>query len=217
MKFKIPLPRTPCYFSNFTKADSSAFLKALPQESHLKIPHEMLKFHVDGGVCRGPLRVERFGIISNIICYFGQLPTVSDSPIQDVVVTSKICPESDSLFWTRQFPSSPIMQSQWYYDEKEQLAVDSFSFMGIPNFARFGLKLVPINTPHFETTGFQGFHHLSSKLWILGMPLPSFLEMKADGLSMPHEDGKGWRVEVLVEHAIFGKIVSYSGDVRLCS
>jgi hypothetical protein len=193
------------------------FLRALPAESHTKIPKDMLDFHMKGGICKGPLLVERYGLIGNILATLGRLPTPTPPGVSpsEVVVKSKICPETNALRWVRQFPASPVMESEWYYDEKEQLAVDSFDFLGIRKFASFGLKLVPIDAPHTPTTGYQGFQHLSSKMWVMGIPIPPMLAMTADGLSLPHEDGKGWRVEVLVEHPLLGKIVSYTGDVRL--
>lgn len=178
----------------------------------------MLVFHMKGGVCKGPLLVQRYGLISEILATLGRLPiaTPQGEEPQDVVVKSNKCPDTNTLRWKRIFPlGSPIMESEWYYDEKAKLAVDSFSFLGIDKFASFGLELVPMDCAHTEVTGYQGFKHISSKMWIMGIPVPSLFAMTANGLSMPHEDGRGWRVEVLVEHPLFGKIISYTGDVRL--
>jgi hypothetical protein len=47
------------------------------------------------------------------------------------------------------------------------------------------------------------------------MRVPLSFALIADGVSMPHEDGGGWHVNVVIEHALIGKVVSYCGDVRI--
>ena len=60
-----------------------------------------------------------------------------------------------------------------------------------------------------------GFEHITDSVWILGIKVPLSLALKADGRSLPHKDGGGWRVEVEVSHSFVGRVVSYEGDVRV--
>ena len=62
---------------------------------------------------------------------------------------------------------------------------------------------------------YLGFSHVTEAVWILGVPVPLSLALTADGVSMPHVDGNGWRVEVEVSHAVVGRVVTYKGDVRM--
>ena len=109
--------------------------------------------------------------------------------------------------------------------------------------AAFGFRLVPIEPPAEPSPGdpsvkgggevegegggsakgaaqrnpYLGFEHVTEAVWIMGVPVPLSLALTADGVSMPHVDGKGWRVEVEVSHAVVGRVVTYKGDVRMVS
>jgi hypothetical protein len=143
----------------------------------------------------------------------GEKTTTDDPP--DVEVASTFDPSTGGVWWRRQFWPSLNLESRWYFDEESQLAVDSFTYLGIRDFAAFGFTLEPEDAPHTDVSGFVGFRHVTKKAWVLGVPVPLSFALAADGVSMPHADGLGWRVEVCVEHALLGKVVSYSGDVRL--
>ena len=195
----------------------SPFLRALPREAQGSIPEGMLSFHVSGGECRGPLRVTRGEGLAHLLAILGRLP--ASTPVgrqpEDVVVTSAFDAASGGVKWARLFPRSPVLESRWYFDEASGLAIDSFTFVGIKDFAAFGFDLLPEKAPHTDKSGYVGFRHITRAVWIMGVPVPLSLALIADGVSMPHEDGGGWTVDVLVEHKFLGTVVSYTGDVRL--
>ena len=201
---------------------------ALPAEAHGKIPKAMLDFHVSGGVCRGPLLVTRGNWLGRILATLGQLPEETPGGRRrnpaDVVVTSTASVSTPGgVDWARLFPRgcisgqmAPPLESRWYYDEVTGLAVDSFTWWGIKDFAAFGFVLEPMEVPgHEAASGLLGFRHVTKRAWVLGVPVPLALSLSADGVSLPHEDGRGWRVEVAVEHPLVGLVVAYSGDVRV--
>lgn len=103
------------------------------------------------------------------------------------------------------------------------LQIDSFEYLGIKDFAAFGFDLVPVEVPGVDAaTGKESrestvlaFKHITKAQWILGVRLPQLLALRADGQTTPHTDGKGWKVDVAVEHPIVGLIVAYNGNVRL--
>jgi len=212
----------------------SPFLRALPASAHSRVPAPMLAFHVSGGICRGPLLVERGQTwLGRLLATLGQLPHATPPAAihapEDVEVTSVANGDGSGggdggVAWTRQFPgmAGPLM-SRWYYDEASQLAVDSFAWRGITDFAAFGFVLEPVEaepqpgTAATVTSGASmvGFRHVTKQAWVLGLPLPKWLAMSADGVSLPHADGLGWDVEVEVAHPLVGKVVSYRGSVRL--
>lgn len=202
----------------------------------------MLDFHATGGLCAGGLVCLRGGTIGRIIAALGQLPKQTPDALraspEDVVVRSRTGTDAVAagkagadgvVYWDRQFPEGVGIQSRWYFDEKSQLAVDSFTYLGIPDFAAFGFDLVPVDADNQVLTEAEaaasegedsasvvrGFRHVTRKVWILGVPLPSALAVTADGVSMAHDDGQGWNVHVAVVHPLFGLVVSYDGDVRL--
>jgi len=200
----------------------SPFVRAIDPNSLLKIPPGMLAFHATGGHCEGPLLVNRGkNGIADIVATLGCLPqsspvTTSEACTPPIVeVTSTFCAATGGVQWHRNFWPSLSLESRWYFDEPSQLAIDSFTYLGIRDFAAFGFALEPEDAPHTPDSGFVGFRHVTKKAWILGVPVPLALSLVADGVSMPHEDGLGWRVEVCVEHALLGTIVEYLGDVRL--
>jgi len=208
------------------------------------LPQPVLDFHASGGLCAGGLLVQRGNLIGRIIATLGQLPKQTPDPLrddpEDVVVRSRVDAAGGVVHWDRRFPQGVNIQSRWYFDEGSQLAVDSFTYLGIPDFAAFGFELVPVDANNRVVTAppasaeagaaadeeaaaseggaigsVRGFRHVTKKVWILGVPLPSALSITADGVSMAHEDGKGWLVKVAVVHPLFGLVVSYDGDVRL--
>ena len=153
-----------------------------------------------------------------------------------VTVHSEHCDATSGVRWRRFFPPSSSLESRWYWNEERQLAVDSFTYLGIRDFAAFGFRLEPMTWEEFEREkgdaaaaraisgirkphpcggDFVGFKHVTEAVWILGVPIPRSLALIADGISMPHTDGGGWWVEVEVEHGLLGRIVSYRGDVRV--
>lgn len=177
-----------------------------------------MAFHESGGVCVGPLKVVQGNILGKLIATMGRLP--SETPAtqkqpEDVTVTSTFCEKTGGVHWKRIFPAGCLLQSRWYWDDKSKLAVDSFTYLGIPDFAAFGFVLEPVDAPHSHKSGFIGFKHITKKVWILGIPVPLSLALIADGVSIPHEDGGGWTVDVSVEHLLVGRVVSYVGEVRV--
>jgi len=222
------------------------FHQALGVDAANALPKPVLDFHATGGLCAGGLICQRGGVIGRIIATLGQLPKQTPSALraspEDVVVRSLTGPDAAAagkagadgvVYWDRQFPEGVGIQSRWYFDEKSQLAVDSFTYLGIPDFAAFGFDLVPVDAENQVITAedaaaavagdedgtcnsiVRGFRHVTRKVWILGVPLPSALAVTADGVSMAHDDGLGWNVHVAVVHPVFGLVVSYDGDVRL--
>lgn len=207
------------------------FHRALGADAARALPRPVLDFHASGGLCSGGLLVERGNWIGRAIAALGRLPKQTPDALRDapepVVVRSRVdaapAGGADVVYWDRQFPEGVRIQSRWYFDEASQLAVDSFTYLGIPDFAAFGFELVPVDTSDrvVDTSAVEGagavrgFRHVTKKVWILGVPLPAALSLCADGVSIAHEDGLGWLVQVAVVHPLFGLVVSYDGDVRL--
>ena len=99
----------------------------------------------------------------------------------------------------------------------------SFEYLGIKDFAAFGFDLVPVEVPGIDAKTGQvesgsnvlAFKHITKAQWVLGVRLPKQLSLRADGQTTPHVDGRGWKVEVAVEHPLVGLVVAYNGNVRL--
>ena len=203
----------------YSDSSRSPFLRALPESSHALVPKGMMDFHVSGGLCSGPLLVERGKGLASLIANLGQLPPATpldqrQAP-EDVVVTSEYCAKTGGVQWERRFPGAAgPLSSRWYFDEKSGLAVDSFTWLGIKDFAAFGFELVPVPLEG-GGSALVGFRHVTKRAWVFGVPVPLGLALTADGVSMPHSDGGGWDVEVDVSHALLGTVVSYRGNVRL--
>ena len=213
----------------------SPFLKSLTKEVRDAIPQAMLDFHVSGGFCRGSLVVKRGRGLANVVATLGMLPTETPKgeTATAVSVQSSKCEMSASVRWKRFFAPANRLESRWLWNSQRQLAVDSFTYLGISDFAAFGFRLVPISWSQYakeevasgmkldenfeEAQGndFLGFRHVTEQVWVLGVPLPSDLALTADGVSMPHRDGRGWFVNVDVTHRLLGQIVSYRGNVRV--
>jgi hypothetical protein len=142
----------------------SPFIRSLqPSSLRERIPPPMLAFHISGGECRGPLHVERGNMAGSLIASLGMLPGNSPkgSIPEPVVVTSRFCAETGGVQWRRVFPGNCVIESRWYFDESTQLAVDSFTYLGISDFAAFGFALEPVEAPHIQTSGFMGFRHVT--------------------------------------------------------
>ena len=204
------------------------FHRALGADAARALPQPVLDFHATGGVCSGGLLVQRGNWLGRIVATLGRLPKQTPHALRDapepVVVRSRVDAGGDVVRWDRRFPEGVGIQSRWYFDEGSKLAVDSFTYLGIPDFAAFGFELVPVDASNrvvrTERDGssanvVRGFRHVTKKVWILGVPLPAALSLTADGVSIAHEDGRGWLVQVAVVHPLFGLVVSYDGDVRL--
>lgn len=222
------------------------FHRALGADAARALPQPVLDFHATGGLCSGGLLVQRGNWLGRIIATLGRLPKQTPHALRDapepVVVRSRVDETGDVVHWDRRFPEGVGIKSRWYFDEGSQLAVDSFTYLGIPDFAAFGFELVPVDASnrvvHTEreaeseperarqregdgvaggssANAVRGFRHVTKKVWILGVPLPAALSVTADGVSIAHEDGLGWLVQVAVVHPLFGLVVSYDGDVRL--
>lgn len=207
------------------------FHRALGADAAQALPRPVLDFHASGGLCSGGLLVQRGNWIGSAIATLGRLPKQTPDAQrgapEPVVVRSHIDAAAASTHgvvrWDRQFPGGVQIKSRWYFDEASQLAVDSFTYLGIPDFAAFGFELVPVDSSNrvvdvsapSGTGAVRGFRHVTKKVWILGVPLPTALSLCADGVSIAHEDGLGWLVQVAVVHPLFGLVVSYDGDVRL--
>ena len=213
------------------------FHRALGADAARALPQPVLDFHATGGLCSGGLLVERGNWVGRIIATLGMLPKQTPDALRDapepVVVRSRV--DGDVVHWDRRFPEGVGIKSRWYFDEDSQLAVDSFTYLGIPDFAAFGFDLVPVDAgnrvvvpappppaddgeekaAHSSVAAVRGFRHVTKKVWILGVPLPAALSLCADGVSIAHEDGLGWLVQVAVVHPLFGLVVSYDGHVRL--
>jgi hypothetical protein len=56
----------------------------------------------------------------------------------------------------------------------------------------------------------KGFSHDNKAFWVLGVPIYG---VTADGVTIAHEDGNGWFVNVTVKMPLVGKLVEYRGDV----
>lgn len=204
------------------------FLSALPQECHCRIPKPMLDFHTTGGYCTGRLVRERGAHpLANLVATLGRLPPPTPPGERPSVVTvrSEVRDDTGDVHWHRFFPPSTDLESRWTWSGERQLAVDSFTYLGIRDFAAFGFRLDPVSAEEFwrergderatEANTYMGFRHITEAAWIMGIPIPLSLALIADGTSVPHSDGNGWYVEVEVQHSVLGKVVSYIGDVRL--
>jgi hypothetical protein len=182
----------------------------------------VVDFHCRGGTCEGRLVVTRGNALGSLIATIGRLPAATPPGSEPglVVVQSssgKGCTEGEEVHWRREFPGSTI-KSRWYWHQEEQLAVDSFEYLGIKDFAAFGFDLVPFEHEVCEggkTSTVTGFAHITRAQWILGFKLPAMLSLKADGTSTPFVDGTGWKVHVKVEHPVVGMVVAYDGDVTV--
>ena len=97
---------------------------------------------MSGGLCHGPLVVERGNPIGSLIATLGLLPPATPAALASappvVEVSSEFCEATGGVKWARFFPPSCRMGSRWYWDEKKQLAVDSFTYLGIPDFGELG-------------------------------------------------------------------------------
>lgn len=178
-----------------------------------QIPKSVVDFHASGGVCEGVLRVTRGPHLAGLVARLGRLPPpTSPGSTAKTRVESTYDPETNSVHWVRDFPGNCRLRSRWYYHEGTSVAVDSFEYMGIKDFAAFGFDLVACEGPTPDSVGFK---HITRSAWIMGVPVPLWMALTADGASIPHEDGEGWSVEVRIHHVLLGDVTGYSGDVRL--
>jgi len=160
------------------------------------LPRGVVKFHVIGGRAIGRMKVTRGSkIIQKWLATLGGLPRDNPSATVDVTVRNNE--------WFRQFDGKHL-KSKWSL--KNGLVLEDFGLF------QFGFHLKP-----FTKSGVtKGFHHVTKRMYILGIPIPRFLGLVADGITRVSESGDGWFVDVEVSSPIFGLLVSYQGHVQLC-
>ncbi len=157
------------------------------------LPGVLRRFHdVDGGGrARGTFQVERGrGLLRNSLASLMGFPRAGI----DVPVTLEVSVHGDRERWSRRFGDMPVVSRQWVKDHLliEQFGMNSFS----STVTLVGSDVI------YE---FQ-------RAWLAGIPLPSWLSPRVDGLVRGEETG--WRVVVRVFAPILGEIVHYEGWVQ---
>lgn len=176
------------------------FEQGLGQRLFHALPPLVSKFHASKGLVEGHLTVTRGNnIFANLIAVLGRLPKPSP-PNQPTFVRVRV----DGPSWYRTFGSQKLT-SHWV--TFNGLVVEKF-LMGL---VQFGFQLKPMKDKQRV-----GFYHKTKAMWVLYfIPVPSWFRLSADGITWSHVDGKGWYVRVEVCHPLFGKIITYEGDVRV--
>eukprot|EP01119_Soliformovum_irregulare_P014293 TRINITY_DN3909_c0_g1_i3.p1 TRINITY_DN3909_c0_g1~~TRINITY_DN3909_c0_g1_i3.p1 ORF type:complete len:599 (+),score=98.20 TRINITY_DN3909_c0_g1_i3:50-1846(+) len=189
---------------SFDDDRSTIFERALTEDSLSVFPKNCLRFHTEGGEVAGTLQVRRgTTILSRLIAWLGNLPEANPAAPVTVVNSRNV--------WSRAF-GSKAFASQWRFNPQHGLVEESF----LGGLVRFGFQLKPI----WETSQrdpsqrhLKGFSHITKRNWVLGVPLPSFLMVKADGETRFKNEDNGWDVTVKVEHPLAGLVCSYEGSV----
>ena len=74
---------------------------------------------------------------------------------------------------------------------------------------KFYFQLKPIRT----ASGEVGFAHVCKRMTVLGVPVPRWLMLRPDGVTLPVAGTNGWHVDVDVRAPFVGRLVRYTGEV----
>jgi hypothetical protein len=173
-------------------APASLYRRLLGSQFDL-LPAVLRQFHDagEGGRARGTFQVERGrGLMRNALATLMGLPRAG----VDVPVTLEVSVQGDRERWTRRFGAKHVVSTQWEQDHllMEQFGVNSFS------------SILKINGPEV----IYEFH----RAFVAGIPLPSWLSPRVDGLVRCEETG--WRVVVRIFAPLLGEIIHYEGWVQ---
>jgi uncharacterized protein DUF4166 len=157
------------------------------------LPGVLRRFHdsATGGRARGTFQVERGrGFLRNAIASLLGLPRAGVG----VPVLLEVSVEGDRERWCRQFPGKIVVSVQWEHDQLliEKFGVNSFSCI-------------------LKVNGDELLYEFQ-QAWLAGIPLPSWLSPRVEGVVKCEEDG--WRIVTGVFAPVLGKIVHYEGRVR---
>jgi len=107
---------------------------------------------------------------------------------------------SNGRKWERDFNGFKFSSSLGF---KNGVLMENFPLFNL------GYQLKMINQ-----LGKVGFANNFKQMWILNLiPVPDILAVKADAITLFHDNGNGFYIDVSVKLPIFGEIIRYEGDV----
>jgi hypothetical protein len=109
-------------------------------------------------------------------------------------VILEVAVEQNRERWSRRFPNVTVVSTQW---ERDQLLIEAFG----PSSFSCQLKLAGPNLVY----EFR-------QAWLAGVPLPSWLSPRVDGVVTGDESG--WKVVVRILAPALGEILRYEGRVE---
>jgi Domain of unknown function (DUF4166) len=157
------------------------------------LPGVLRRFHDadGGGRALGTFQVERGrGLLRNALASLMGFPKAGI----DVPVTLKVSIEGDRERWSRRFGDMSVESKQW---EKDHLLIEEY---GMNSFSS-----------SVAVVGSDVIYEFQ-RAWLVGIPLPSWLSPRIDGLVTGEETG--WRVVVRVFAPVLGEILHYEGWVQ---
>jgi hypothetical protein len=171
---------------------------------------DFLRFNTTGGIVAGDLRVTRSSnVLINALADLVGIPAATPTGARGsrCVVTAT----SDQK-WVRRFNGVPMVSK--FISGNDGLAREVMQ----PGF-ELAFHIRPIPTP-FGT----GFEHITKGMKLFGIPIPSWLMVRADGRSIPlppsssipswsNDRGNGWLVEVDIKMPVIGTLARYEGNV----
>jgi hypothetical protein len=157
------------------------------------LPVALRRFHdfEGGGRATGVFQVERGrGWLRNIVAMLMGFPPAG----VNLPVVLEVVVEGDRERWVRRFPTKTVVSTQWERDGLLMEAIGPYSFSC--SLKNEGSKLV----------------YEFRRAWLAGMPLPFWLQGRADG--MVTGDETGWLVNVRIFAPVLGEIIHYEGRVE---
>jgi Saccharopine dehydrogenase NADP binding domain/Domain of unknown function (DUF4166) len=174
-------------------------------------------FHMYGGTASGVLNVESstlYRITAKLLSFVSPLRDMLGFP---VVYDGEhhVCVTSDSMQWKRVFQPTAgnasasqgfMMTSRWGW--RGGVVTETFGPW------TFGFHLKPSQFRiDSNTVSPVGFAHITKRQWFLGIPVPMWMGVNADGVTVPNSDGTGWKVAVCIQHRLVGFLFSYMGSI----
>lgn len=209
------------------------FERALGSEAFSNLPAAVRLFHDSGSCVTGSLAVKRgSGRLAWIAGWIARFPSAGE---WNVMVTTKALTDASGsqvrapcgaprISWNREF-TNPVSGQRVTltssYSSRAGLLTERFGPFSI------GLQMRPAAVGSLDIGAKEavwegercsaGFAHVQQRLWVLGIPVPDWMAVRANGVSLPHHDGLGWFVKVRVSAPIIGEVLTYTGHVRLVS
>lgn len=181
-----------CYYDK-RELQKGIFEKFIGENNFKNFKNESKEFLSFGGECRGVFDIKR---PSNFL--LNLLGTLVGFPNQGQNV--KCVVESEFNQWKRAFGSHRMISS--WYESNDGLIIEKFGII------KFGFQLKPLKEG-------IGFEHITKRNWILNIPLPNFLTIKADGKTEEIIiDGKPvWKVKVKCQFYNL-TFLEYEGEIN---
>ena|SRR5579871_2373384 len=162
------------------------------EDAYDRLPPVLRRFHDApcGGSAQGAFRITRgHGWLRHALASMMRLP----SPGENVPVRLQVQVRGTEEIWIRDFGAQRLVTRLW---QEEDLLIEAAGPL------RFGYRL---------SADAREMHTVSTRCWLLGIPLPSALAPRVNACASAEE--AGWWVCVRVEVPVLGQMAHYEGEV----